>query len=63
MSPLVAAAAGVCGRSFCLQRAFWLKACYRVEGVNHRKKCAALVAQYAAVNNAPGAPVVASTDK
>jgi len=40
-----------------------LKACYRVEGVNHRKKCAALVAQYAAVNNAPGAPVVASTDK
>lgn len=33
-----------------------VKACYRTEGVNYRKKCAAVVAQYEAVHRAPGAP-------
>lgn len=32
------------------------QACYRTEGVNYRKKCAAVVAQYEAVHRAPGAP-------
>ncbi|GAB0494096.1 hypothetical protein MMPV_005386 [Pyropia vietnamensis] len=33
-----------------------VKECYRTEGVNYRKKCAAVVAQYEAVHRAPGAP-------
>lgn len=36
------------------------QACYRTEGVNYRKKCAAVVAQYEAVHRAPGAPPAAA---